>query len=275
MATKKQYAVNIAHEHDAVQRLAQAIEFLRSVCDGAVSRDEQGFSAFDAKLGHYLADQLAQHRGWSQQDLRYAVELAWRYREQLWRANVSFPLASELEAELVGTDPTTPVTVEPTPSTASVTLWRDSGWIVLAFSHYDHHKLSQLMSTVPNEDRWWDEANTRWLVNARHEGALVALYGVPVSDAPVGQASASRPAAAVAAQPRRTKIVQGVGQDEVVFSDHDARRFRVRCPFEMKDILKATVPWKSREWDDASKTWLVDHALRAALEAALDVEALA
>ncbi|NTU84763.1 MAG: hypothetical protein HGA45_36265 [Chloroflexales bacterium] len=268
MATK-QYAVNTQLDHPAVDQLAQAIEFLRSVCDGAQSRDDQGFSSFDKNLGHYLADQLAAHRGWSQQDLRYAVELAWRYREQLWRAGLSFPLASELQAELEGTEATAQVAVAPTPSTASVTLWRDNGWLALAFSHYDHAKLGQLMSTVPNEDRWWDEANTRWLVNARHEGAMVALYGVAIGEAPAGQAATLR---YDDQQPRRTTIAQP-GEGEVVISDHDDRRIRVRCPFDLKDALKAAVPWKHRAWDGATKTWLVDVEFREAVEEALEVAA--
>jgi len=42
-----------------IQQIANAIQYLASVCDGAKSRDFQGFSSFDKNLGHYLADKIA------------------------------------------------------------------------------------------------------------------------------------------------------------------------------------------------------------------------
>ena len=260
------YAVGTQHDHPAVQQLAACIAYLRSVCDGAQSRDYQGFSAFDKNLGHYLADQLANHQGWSQPDLGYAVQIAWRYREQLYRAGLAFPLAADLAAELGGLDPSAQVAVQPTVSTASVSLWRDEGWICLAFSHYDHAKLAQLMSTVPVADRWWDEDRVRWLVQAHHEGALVALYGVAVGAAPLGQVPVAIPAAQVRPSPVRSAPA-GV----VTISDYDADHIAVRCPFDQKDQLKDAVPWQHRSWNGTTKSWIVARAFQPAVEAALGV----
>ncbi|MBX0329096.1 hypothetical protein K2Z83_15570 [Oscillochloris sp. ZM17-4] len=268
----KTYAVSTQHDHPAVQQLARCIECLRSVCDGAVSRDYQGFSAFDANLGHYLADQLANHQGWSRQDLGYAVQLAWRYREQLGRAGLSFPTYAELKAEIEDLPEAETIAVAPTPSTAGVRLYRLGSWLCLAFSHYDHGKLAQLMSATPMEDRWWDEAGTRWLINPRHAAGLSALYGVDVEDAPTDVLPISadtQPAAQPTPAPARARTAGDV--DTVTIADYDATHVAVRCPFALKDTLKAAVPWKHREWVGATKTWVVDRVFEATVRAVLGV----
>ncbi|NNJ12121.1 hypothetical protein EKD04_017460 [Chloroflexales bacterium ZM16-3] len=253
------YTVSTEQTHPAVQQLGRCIEYLRSVCDGAVARDNVGFSAFDKNLGHYLADRLADHAGWSRQDLGFAVQIAWRYREQLGRAGLTFPTAAELQAELGGADL---VQVVPTASTATVRLWPDAGgWLSLQFSHYDHALLAQLISTVPDADRWWDNDGTRWLIEPAHTGMLVALYGVAVEDAPVGQ---------VAVAPPTARKPNGRAEPLLVeITDHDDRRIAVRCPFSMKDLLKAAVPYRARAWDGATKTWLVDRSFHDAVSQAL------
>ncbi|NTU85953.1 MAG: hypothetical protein HGA45_42600 [Chloroflexales bacterium] len=272
MATTQPYTVTTRHDHPAVQLLAKCIEYLRSVCDGARSHDSRGFSAFDKNLGHGLADKLASHQGWSRQDLTYAVRLAWKYREQLRRAGLSFPLERELRAELEDA-PAGQVDVAPTPSTATVRLWMEpDGRLSLAFSHYDHHKLGQLMATVPMEDRWWDEpGGERWLIKPQYEGGLLALYGVELSPTPAGMAAVPPPQA-VASRPAPRKAAES---EPVEIRDYDATHIAVKCPFPLKDKLKAAVPWKGRRWEGGPQVWIVAAEYREAVEQALGLRGVA
>jgi hypothetical protein len=155
-----------------------------------------------------------------------------------------------------------------------VQLWLDaSGWLVLAFSAYDHAKLAQLMSSVPDADRWWDNGHTRWLIMPVHADHLADMYGVQVGDAPAGQPSvqpdAGRPMVAASATHRQANREA----DSIEINDYDDTRIAVRCPFAMKDLLKAAVPWKSREWVGATKTWIVDRAYQNAVQQALGLPA--
>ncbi len=274
MTTEPAYTVHTAHDHPAVQQLARCIEFLRSVCDGAKSRDRKGFSSFDKNMGHFLASKLATHQGWSREDLRQAVELAWRYREQLGRAGLQFPTAADLRAEIDGMAAEAVMSVAPSRSTATVRLWIDpSGWLVLAFSAYDHAKLAMLLGAVPDADRWWNHANTRWLIMPEHTRPMERLFGVIAGAAPAGEPT-------VQPNPKRPMIASGPNfrlaanrADAVEIADYDDDRIEVRCPFAMKDTLKAAVPWQAREWRGGTKTWLVDRAFYTVVQRALGLVA--
>lgn len=76
----------------------RAIIFLSSVCDGAHSTDGQGFSRYDARTGHDLANKLTTYGNFaSEKQLNFARKITVKYRRQLDEAG--FCLA-EIRAEV-------------------------------------------------------------------------------------------------------------------------------------------------------------------------------
>lgn len=84
-------------EYADLLMLHQALCFLSSRCDGAETRDGEGFAKPDVGLGHYLAEQSpAEWEDWQQ---GAAWEMAQRYHQQLLEANLDVSQMAPPEAE--------------------------------------------------------------------------------------------------------------------------------------------------------------------------------
>ena len=57
-------------------------------CDGAVSKDGQGFNGRDAEFGHSLANQIQAGRTLSPKQRTAAVRMLNTYKKQLGRAGI-------------------------------------------------------------------------------------------------------------------------------------------------------------------------------------------
>jgi hypothetical protein len=76
----------------------RAIIFLASRCNGATSEDGAGFSKFDARTGHDLAEKLVRFENFaSEKQLAFAQKICNKYRRQLDEGGFSL---AEIKAEV-------------------------------------------------------------------------------------------------------------------------------------------------------------------------------
>jgi hypothetical protein len=68
--------------------IAEALLYLAGRCDGAVSKDGQGFNGRDAEFGHSLANQLEAGRTLSPKQRAAATKMLTIYKKQLGRAGI-------------------------------------------------------------------------------------------------------------------------------------------------------------------------------------------
>ena len=83
--------VPAANTHKAAQTkdsVKEALLYLAGRCDGAVSKDGQGFNGRDAEFGHSLANQLEAGRTLSPKQRAAATKMLTTYKKQLGRAGI-------------------------------------------------------------------------------------------------------------------------------------------------------------------------------------------
>lgn len=93
-AEDKMFAFYIHHGNPQfISNLHNLTRILASVCDGAQSLDGQGFSKFDEKQGHYIAEygltgyNNYKIRKWARKMYRYRHQFAGSYLQRLFDSN--------------------------------------------------------------------------------------------------------------------------------------------------------------------------------------------
>ena len=92
--------------------IEQALLHLAQRCDGAGSRDGQGFNKLDAGFGHSLADQIGAGRSLSDKQHHAAMKMMLKYIGQLTNAGIGLPIGKDelddwlkTRAEILDTQP--------------------------------------------------------------------------------------------------------------------------------------------------------------------------
>jgi len=94
--------------------IEQALLFLAQRCDGAGTRDGQGFNKLDTSFGHSLADQIEAGRSLTDNQHRAAIKMMAKYIGQLTNADIGLPIGKgelddwlETRADILDSQPET------------------------------------------------------------------------------------------------------------------------------------------------------------------------
>lgn len=81
-------AVNSQVDKSQLGNVETALLYLAGKCDGAITKDGQGFNGRDTDFGHSLADQISRGRNLSPKQRVAAIRMCQTYKGQLSKANI-------------------------------------------------------------------------------------------------------------------------------------------------------------------------------------------
>lgn len=157
---------------DQYQIMTSALQYLSTVCDGANSKDGQGFNGRDTGFGKSLAEQ-SRERTLSPKQQQAAIKMLQTYRGQLENAGIELPAIDDYEVYQNGNAPKPSQTQNMTiPQKPQGKIQLGKNQIIVSFEYSP-----ELVATIKSlSERKFDGKSKTWLVPVRLAADVIAKF---------------------------------------------------------------------------------------------------